>query len=229
MMNDAQKRALMTPHLAGAKGTLNEYVDSFGSVSTLYNFYQQVGAVPFATLGLHYYPDQMKSIKNNWTGPEITQLTGLSALTLTALEAVSLDWQKSMLRVLRDTLPTATALTPPPNGAMLVPGATGGVPARVDQTAQHMNLVNTVVTERNNAGNATRNLIFNSLGVCVAEVNFDNHGFNAVSGHLHVYPVWAMPITGHHISGTPEFQMADYPVLWRALPGGVNPMRALGT
>jgi hypothetical protein len=223
-----QKRGLMGNALAGAKDLLNGYIQSFGSVNALWAFYSALGAGAFTTLGLHYYPDQMKSLKNNWTTPELQQLVGLSALTLTGLESVSLDWQHRMLRVLRDTLPNATAVTPRPNGLALVPAATVGVLAHVDQTAQHLNLANTVVTERNNNGVATRNLVFNGLGVCVAEVNFDNHGFNAVSGHLHVYPVWAMPITGHHISGTPEFAMADYPALWRALPVGVNPRTPLG-
>jgi hypothetical protein len=225
---ELQKRGLMGLSLAGAKGTLNQYIQAFGSVNTLWAFYTAVGAGTFATLGLHYHPDQMKSLKNTWTTADLQRLVGLSALTLTGLESVSLDWQDRMLRVLRDTLPNATAVTPRPSGVPLVPAATVGVLAHVDQTAQHLNLANTVVTERNNNGVATRNLIFNGLGVCVAEVNFDNHGFNAVSGHLHVYPVWAMPITGHHISGTPEFQMADYPALWRALPVGVNPRTALG-
>ncbi len=225
----AQKQAALMATLGAARKPLARYIETFGGADSLFAFHQQIGAAALTTLGQHYFPDLLLNLKNSLTVADLQQLAGLSLVTLTGLRDVSIDWQKKMLRVLRDTMPNATAITPPPNGAVLVPAATAGVPAHIELTAQHMNLINTVVTERNNDGAASRNLIFNVLGVCVAEVNFANHGGTAVSGHLHVYPVWAMPITGHHISGVPHFAMADYPVLWRAMPPNVVVARALGT
>jgi hypothetical protein len=225
----AQKQAALMGTLGAARKPLARYVEAFGGVDQLFDFRQQIGAAILTTLGTHYFPDILLNLRNSLNTAELQQLAGLSAVTLTGLRDISVDWQKKMLRVVRDTLPTATALTPSPDGLVVIPPATAGVPARIDQTAQHMGLINTVVTERNNDGTAGRNLIFNGLGVCVAEVNYGNHGGTAVSGHLHVYPVWALPITGHHASGVPHFAMADYPALWRALPAGVAAARALGT
>ena len=225
----AQKQAAVNADLAGGRKPAADYIQKFGSVDKMFDFRQQIGSPALRTLVANYYPDKLHGLSTDLNTAQLQFLGGLTAPTLVALRDFKFDWVKAIIKVLRDTAPVATAITPLPGGAVGAPAATAGVPARVDQTAQHMNLVNTVVTERNAAGQATRNLIFNALGVCVAEVNFANHGGTAVSGHLHAYPVWAMPCTGHHASGTPDIPMVDYPALWRALPGGVAPMRALGT
>lgn len=225
----AQKQALLATDLAPGRKAANLYLQKFGGVDRMFEFRQQIGSGTLQTLVANYYPDLLFDLKNDLNTAELQFLAGLSAVALQGLRAISIDWQKKILRVLRDTAPVATAIMALPGGGVAVPPATAGLPAPLSQTSQYVALANTVITERDDNNDATRNLIFNALGVCVAEVNFDNHGFTAVSGHLHPYPVWAMPITGHHISGTPHIDMADYPALWRALPPGVNPRTPLGT
>lgn len=85
------------------------------------------------------------------------------------------------------------------------------------------------ITELNPAGAAVRNLIFSAAGNCVSEVNFANHGGTSVSGARTYLSQMCVPLTGHHAMGTPHVDMADYPAVWRQLPGGVNPATALGT
>ena len=225
----AQKQAALAIDLAAGRKPAPRYLEAFGGVEKMFDFRQQIGSGTLQTLVANYYPDLLLDLKKDLSTAELQFLAGLSANALQGLRSISIDWQKKILRVLRDTAPVATAVMALPGGGVAVPPATPGLPAPLSQTTQYVALANTVITERDDNNDATRNLIFNALGVCVAEVNFDNHGGTAVSGHLHPYPVWSMPITGHHISGTPHIDMADYPALWRALPIGVNPRTALGT
>jgi len=149
-----------------------------------------------------FYPDKFKSLYKGLTVPEFSQLAGMHAATLNSLgELASPEWVRTVLRIISGTVPVNFITVPPAPG----PG---------------------ILT--NHAGNATRNLIFSALGNCVAENNYANHGGTAVSGHAHVYPIKCVPLTGHHVMGTPHINMADYPMSWRQLSAGVNPATALG-
>ena len=189
------------------------YEKAFGDQKSLYAVYQRLGQVQFLNLVNNLYPDQVKSLVKGLAHNELTAVATMSAGTVASLSAVNATWIKGVL--------TTIANVNPPAGAQIAPNT-------LSQTNTQLAHANTVVTEVN-AGFSPRNLIFDANGLCVAEINFGNHGGTATSGHAHVYPVKCMPITGHHISGVPHFGNGEYPAGWRALPAGVAPAQALWT
>lgn len=225
---EPQKQNALAPAFANARKPLGDYIQKFGSVDRLFELHQ-ANATHLGKLVQAFYPDQLYSFVRDLTPAELQRLAGLSQATLNSLGEMIPSWVQTMLKVVANVAPTRTALMPLPNGTAGVPTATPNLGTRIDQTSTQDGLKGHVVTERNASGNATRNLIFDAQGNCVAEINFDNHGGTATSGHAHVYPVKCIPITGHHVSGTPHLMLGDYPPSWRQLPTGVNPHRALGT
>lgn len=219
-----QKLQRITPRFIGSRKPMQDYIRLL-DVDTLFTIDQRLGAGNFSKMVHAFYPDKFKSLYKGLTGPEFSQLAGMHAATLNSLgELASPEWVKTVLRIISATVPVNFITVPPAPG----PGILTNHAGNVDQTSTQNLLVNTCVTELNPAGNATRNLIFSALGNCVAEINFANHGGSAVSGHAHVYPIKCVPLTGHHVMGTPHINMADYPMTWRQLPAGVNPATALG-
>ena len=211
-LSDATFQALFV----GAPKTYAQYETAFGSKAALYNLFQSLGQARFQRL-LCLFPDQAKSLSVGLTALELQAVTNMSAATVTSLREVNAMWIKNALRIIGNV--TAPVAAP----ATVAPGA-------VNQTATDPTRANQVVTEVTPGTNlAPRNLIFDANGTCVAEINFGNHGGTATSGHAHVYPVAGMPITGHHVSGTPHFGNGDYPAIWRALPGVIQPARQLWT
>lgn len=212
---------------ANARKPSQNYVDKLGldTIVAMFN----VSAANLTRLVTAFYPDQLYSLRRDLSAVQMNQLTAMQAGTLNSLGNVTADWVKAMLNVINTANPANFANT-----------AAGGLPAgivgvlannngAIDQTSTQAALVNYCITELNAGGAAVRNLIFSAAGNCVSEVNFANHGGTAVSGHAHVYPIMCVPLTGHHAMGTPHVDMADYPAVWRQLPGGVNPATALGT
>jgi hypothetical protein len=212
-LNDVAFQALF----AGSPKPYAQYEQVFGGKAALYNLYQSLGQPRFQRLVQCMYPDLVKSMSTGLTALELQTVTGMTAATLTSLREVNAAWIKGALRIIANvTAPVAAPATV--------------APSTVNQTATNPALANQVVTEVNPGTNLVpRNLIFDANGTCVAEINFGNHGGTATSGHAHVYPVAGMPITGHHVSGTPHFGNGDYPAIWRALPGHLAPARVLWT
>ncbi len=212
-LSDAAFQALFV----GAPKPYAQYETAFGSKANLYNLFQSLGQARFQRLVQCMFPDQAKSVHVGLTALELQAMTSMSAATLTSLREVNATWIKNALRIIGNlTAPVAAPAT-------VAPGA-------VNQTATDPTRANQVVTEVNVGTNlCPRNLIFDATGTCVAEINFGNHGGTATSGHAHVYPVAGMPITGHHVSGTPHFGNGDYPAAWRTLPALHNPARMLWT
>lgn len=192
-----------------------QYEQRFGGKQQLYALHQAVGQLKFSKLIQGFYPDQLKSLSIGLTTRELQQVGDMTQATLNSLREVNANWIKNTLRIATTVRPTISVQVPPNS---------------VNQTAQDPARANQIVTEVNPATNqAPRNLIFDNRGVCVAEINFANHGMTATSGHAHIYPVAAMPITGHHVSGVPHFGQGDYPDAWRSLPLGITPARILWT
>jgi len=221
-----QKQLAFAPCFAAARKPMQDYIDRL-TVDELFNLHTAIGAGSLTRLAASFYPDLLYSLKRDLTSAELTQLAAMGANTLQSFGEMAPDWIKGMLRVIRAPAPV-NSHNSAPGGLPALAGLVLNANGALDQTSSQPTLVNSVVTERNGQGNATRNLIFDASGNCVAEVNFANHGGTAVSGHAHVYPITCVPITGHHASGTPHIDMADYPAAWRQLTGGVNPATALG-
>jgi hypothetical protein len=202
-----------------------EYIRIMG-LDTLYNLDKTLGVAGFSKLVCAFYPDILSSLHKGLTPAEFLRLSQMNAGTLNSLgNLASPQWTKSMLKVISGMPPMNFVTAPVPAG----PGVVLNHAGNIDQTSTQTALINSCVTELNVTGNATRNLIFNALGNCIAEINFANHGYSAVSGHAHVYPVKCVLSTGHHAIGTPHVDMADYPPTWRQLPAGTNPATPLGT
>ena len=226
-----QKRTLMLASLGGAgiapaaQGQLLDGCVNVIGLDKLFALYQAAGGMNFRNLVTSLHPDILNSLVRDLTSQQIMVFAAFDAGTRGSLKSlVSPDWLKAIIRI-TSAPPPATFVTT----AALPAGIVNNNNGILDQTAIQPALQDTVVTELNPAGNATRNLIFNADGRCVGEINFANHTGTAVSGHAHIYPVASMPLTGHHIMGTPHFVMGDYPAIWRTLPVGVNPQTPLGT
>lgn len=227
--SQAQKQAAFTPCFAAAPKPVASYVTAM-AIDPIHNLFVAIGAAALTRLATAFYPDKLKSFVKDLTNAELGQLGGMNLATLQSFNQMAPSWVKAMLRVIGGPAPVTFHNCAP--GGLPVPAVAGLVlnaNGTIDQTTAQAALVNSVVTERNGAGAATRNLIFNVAGNCVGEINFANHGGTAVSGHAHVYPITCVPLTGHHAMGTPHIDMADYPAAWRTLPAGVNPATALGT
>ena len=219
-----QKQNILTPRFANARKAMARYLEVI-DLDTLFKIHQDLGANDFTKLVNAFYPDQVRSLHKGVSGQELAQLAAMSAGTLNSLgQLASPDWVKALLREIAGTTPQHFVQVPP-----IPVGVIQNNNGNIDQTSTQAQLQDSCVTELNGNGDAVRNLIFSAAGNCVAEVNFANHGGTAVSGHAHVYPIKCVPITGHHVMGTPHVDMADYPALWRQLPMGVNPHTALGT
>src|SRR5271166_3892351 len=178
-----QKLAALTPCFVGARKALQDYINKL-TLDRLYTSYTAIGAARLTRLAAAFYPDLLKSLTCDLTTAELTQLADMSPITLNSFGQMTPQWVKAMLGVIRGPAPNVFHISPPlPAGVVL---NTNGF---LDQTSSQVALVNSVLTERNGANAATRNLIFNAAGNCVAEVNFANHGQTAVSGHAHVYPI----------------------------------------
>jgi len=199
---------------AGAAKPYADYEKKFGGQDPLYALFQKVGQTRFQRLIQGLYPDQLNSVNSGLSTTELQALGDMSVATLTSLREVNASWIKNVLRIIGTVAPTISVQA---------------APSTVDQTTHDPTRANQLVTEVNAANAAPRNLIFDARGVCVAEINFGNHGGTATSGHAHIYPVSAMPITGHHVSAVPHFGNGDYPASWRNLPPGIAPARALWT
>lgn len=220
-----QITALLAPAFAGARKPFQQYVDKV-TLLELYRAYMALTAATLTQLAAAFFPEQLKLLLRDLTQQELGHLGGMNLATRQSLGQMNGPWVKAMLRILNAPPPTVFAdfqlgAVPP----AYVVNANGAL----EQTSTQPGLQNTVLTERTAAAIASRNLIFDAAGNCVAEINFANHGGTAVSGHAHVYPVACVPLTGHHGMGTPHVDMADYPPAWRTLPGGVNPGTPLGT
>lgn len=190
------------------------YEATCGGKDKLYALFHTLGQARFVRLVQGFYPDQLKSIMVGLSVLEQQQVGNMTLPTLVSLREVNATWIKSVLRVATNVNPVISILV---------------APNSVVQTLVDPARANHLVTEVNAAMQSPRNLIFDNRGTCVAEINFFNHGMTATSGHAHIYPVGAMPITGHHVSGVPHFGQGDYPPAWRALPAGITPARALWT
>lgn len=226
-LTPAQKQTAMMPAFNNPRKPMQSYIDKIG-VDTLYSMYTS-SAPTLTLLVTAFYPDQLYSLRRDLSAAQLARVSGMHAATLNSLSSMSVDWIKSMINVITNTTPTVFVNTQAGALPVGIAGVIANANGAIDQTSTQTALANYCVTELNGAGNAVRNLIFSGVGNCVAEVNFANHGGTAVSGHAHVYPTMCVPITGHHVSGTPHIDMADYPAVWRQLPNGVNPATQLGT
>jgi hypothetical protein len=226
-LTDAQKLAAITPGFAGSRKPITSYIEKI-TLDKLHSLYTALGQAPFTRLTSSFYPDQLFSLQRDLTTAELTQLAGMTVATLQSFSTMTPQWVKSMLLVIRGNGIGPALASYVPGVSPALGGLVNNANGAIDQTSTQPSLINTIVTERNPGGAAVRNLIFNNSGNCVGEINFANHGGSATSGHAHVYPIMCVPITGHHAMGTPHIDMADYPVAWRALPGGINPATALG-
>ncbi|QJE01953.1 hypothetical protein HH212_19610 [Massilia forsythiae] len=191
-----------------------QYEATCGGKDKLYALFHTLGQVHFVRLVQGFYPDQLKSIMLGLSTLELQQVGNMTLPTLVSLREVNATWIKNVLRVLTNVSPVVSVQV---------------APNAIVQTLVHPARTNQLVTEVNANMQSPRNLIFDHKGICVAEINFSNHGMTATSGHAHIYPVGAMPITGHHVSGVPHFGQGDYPAEWRALPPGITPVRPLWT
>jgi hypothetical protein len=225
--SQTQKQAAFAPCFAAAPKPLVNYVTAM-AIDPIYNLFVAIGAPALTQLATAFYPDKLKSLVKDLTHQELGRLGAMNIATLQSLNQMVPSWVKSMLRVIGGPAPV-TFHNSAPGGLPAVVGLVLNANGALDQTSTKAALPSTVITEINGGGAATRNLIFNVSGNCVAEVNFGNHGGTAVSGHAHVYPITCVPITGHHGMGTPHVDMADYPAVWRTLTGGVLPATPLGT
>ena len=223
--SNAQKLALLTPCFLASRKPMAKYIELI-SLEALYLLFTEVGAPCLTRLVNAFYPDQFKSMKRDLNTAELTQLGRFSPATLATFLLMDSNWVKGIMRTLSAPLVLVSQVYT--TGAPL-PGFLVNAHNGLDQTSSQPTLINTLLTELNLGGAATRNLIFNGAGNCVGEVNFANHGMTAVSGHAHVYGVICIPHTGHHAYGTPHIDMADYPAAWRLLPIGVAPATPLGT
>lgn len=223
----AQQLAAITPCFAGAKKPLAAYL-ALSPLDGLHKLYTAVGGAPRMTrLAASFFPDQLKSLRLDLTSMELTHLGGMTIATLQSFTQMTPQWVKALLRTITSPVPTVF-VNLPVGGAAGIVGLVLNNNGALDQTSTQNVLANTLLTELNAVGAATRNLIFNASGNCVGEINFANHGGTAVSGHAHVYPILCMPLTGHHVMGTPHIDMADYPAVWRQLPVAVAPVTVLG-
>jgi len=222
--SSAEKQTAITPCFAQARKPLADYI-RLVSIDALYTIYTApFGPARLTSLVRGFFPDQLRSLQRDLTGPELLALGAMNLNTLQSLGQMTPGWVKAMLRTITGTLIVNFHTWPLPPGVVVVLNANHAL----DQTSTQPGLPSSIVTELNGAGAAVRNLIFNAAGNCVGEINFANHGGTAVSGHAHVYPITCVPLTGHHAMGTPHIDMADYPAIWRQLPAGVAPATALG-
>jgi hypothetical protein len=79
---------------------------------------------------------------------------------------------------------------------------------------------NQLYTVQSAANTAQKNYIFDAQGICVAEVDFGNHGGDAVSGHCHPFGLPGCVAFAHHNAGGVHLGRAEYPQTWQAIPGG---------
>lgn len=226
-LNAVQKQAHLAPQFAGARKPLANYISKIG-LDRLYDVQNGPGGANLTRLSTAFHPDVLYSFINGLTAPELQRFSQMNQPTLNSMSTMMPPWVKAMLRTISAPVP-ALFVTVPPGGPAGMAGVILNANGAIEQTSTQIAFANTLVTELVAPGICTRNLIFSAAGNCVAEINFDNHGGTAVSGHAHVYPVMCIPSTGHHAIGTPHVDMTDYPLTWRQLPGGVNPRRVLGT
>jgi hypothetical protein len=233
-MTAQQIRAALLPSFPDA-GTMEKYITKWGSEQKLWEFRTRIGAVSLATLAADYYADALHSIwqklSKSYRDAGLQRLAGLSGVSRGRIKdmyphtgqttggyTLNIDCQVAILEAIGNK-PTPTTFNQGPN--LPLNPATGKLeyPLRVNE-------VYTVLT---GGGQGQKNYIFDNNGMGIAEVDFGNHGGDAVSGHCHPFGIPGMVNFAHHNAGGVHLGLVEYPVIWRQLPVGVAPQTAIGT
>jgi hypothetical protein len=77
-------------------------------------------------------------------------------------------------------------------------------------------------------GKAVQNTIYGEGGRKIAQVDFENHGGGATSGHGHYFGNSGNEFFGHHASGAPHVDNLNLPTSWDRLPPGIEPHTPIG-
>jgi len=232
-MTEQQKRAALQGQLPDA-GKLTKYIQQWGSVDKLYAFMKAIGDANFATLTADYYADKLKNLYD-----ALAQGIRTAAMQkLAGLSQVSRDRIRDMYPHV-DTKGGGYELNTNAQAAVLTALVWNG-PFAAHQSGANLamnpqgllqdpNRANQLYTVLTGGGQGQKNYIFDSSGMGVAEVDFGNHGGDAVSGHCHPFGLPGCVAFAHHNAGGVHLGLNDYPIAWRALPGGVQPQTAIGT
>lgn len=216
-------------------GKLNKYIQQWGGVSKLYAFMHAIGAANFATLANDYHPDKLRGvyldlpeqlrvqamqILANLSNVERLRIRDLYPHVVTNEGGYALNTmaQASVLEALSIQGPFAAHLS----GANIPLNPVTGLLGDITRANQ----LYTVLAA---PASAQKNYVFNSVGICVAEVDFGNHGGDAVSGHCHPFGLPGCVAFAHHNAGGVHLSLTGYPIAWRALPALVAPAVPLGT
>jgi hypothetical protein len=220
-LDAAQKRANLLPRFPNA-ARLDNWEADFKGIDKLYKFREEAGDLVLQRLAATFtYGGPVRALESELPGGQrlagLQTFAGFSPTTRTRVGALPASSQAAILVAILDN--------PNPNnfqsGPNLPPSpATGKL---VDATRP-----NTVYTVLDAVGNANKNYILDVGGVCVAEVDFGNHGGDAVSGHCHVFPIPGVVALAHHNEGGIHVGLVEYPAIWRTTPAGVNPAQAIG-
>lgn len=216
----AQKRAGLLPLFPDA-GRLASWEADFKGIDKLCAFRQEIGDAALQRLAATFaYGGPVRALASKLSAPY--RVTGLQLLA--NMSAVTRGRIAALPPESGEVILTTILTNGNPNnfqqGPNLPPNPVTGLlvdPARP-------NTVYTVIP----VAAAQKNYIFDGAGVCVAEVDFGNHGGDAVSGHCHVFPIPGRVNLAHHNEGGIHVGLVEYPVLWRTLPVGVNPATAIG-
>jgi hypothetical protein len=231
-MTADQIRAALLPLFPDA-GKMEKYIKQWGSPQALWEFKNRIGNAELTTLAADYHADMLHSIwqklSKSYRDNGLKKLAGLSGVSRGRIKdmyphtgqakggyELNVDCQVAILEAIGNK-PTPTTFQ---NGANLPMAASGKLeyPLRANQ-------VYTVLT---GAGAGQKNYIFDNNGMGIAEVDFGNHGGDAVSGHCHPFGIPGAVNFAHHNAGGVHLGLVEYPVIWRQLPGGVNPQTPIG-
>ena len=234
MLTTAQETLLLQAMLpAPLLGRLNGYITAWGDTTKLLAFTRRIGAGAFATLVADYYGDKLfnmyMAVPALLRDNAMITLAGLSAITRGRIADIYPHVVINGGGYLLNTIAQAAIMEALLFGGIVLPPLSGpniplnpvtgllGDPTRANQ-------LYTVLS----AGAGQKNYIFNAAGICIAEVDFGNHGGDAVSGHCHPFGLPGCVAFAHHNAGGVHVHAGEYPAAWATLPVGILPAVQLG-
>ncbi len=227
---EVQKRAAIANQIADAS-KLAKYIQQWGGVAKLYAFMKAVGDANFGLIAADYFAEKLFSLYE--TLPKdirigaLQKLAGLSQVSRQRVRDMypHVDWK--MGGYAANTSAQACVLKALCLNAALTHANGANLPLNVSGLLEYALRANQVYTVEPAANVAQKNYIFDGAGVCVAEVDFGNHGGDAVSGHCHVFGIPGAVAFAHHNLGGIHLGINEYPIGWQAV-GVAVPQTAIG-